>query len=75
LLRKYFFRALLKIVLDDARLISGESNSFQALGNDMSGCLEVEQSLEKGEKKNQIHCVEPVRPYLLVLTLWFAMCC
>jgi hypothetical protein len=48
LLRKYFFRALLKIVLDDANWISGESNSFQALGNDMSGCLEVEHSLEKG---------------------------
>ncbi len=43
-----FFRAVLKIVLEDASLISGESNLFHALRNDMSGCLEVEYSRKKG---------------------------
>jgi hypothetical protein len=44
--RKNFFSAVLKMLLEAANLISIALNSFQALGKDMSGCLEVDINLE-----------------------------
>jgi hypothetical protein len=44
---------LLKMLLEAANLISIALNSFQALGKDMSGCLEVEINLELGTNKSR----------------------